>query len=86
MDIVDGIMSGTFTQIRYSKNERRNTEIYTFNQVSEIGSFGGYIKGNLTGNYHFNTSFQIDFIIKGMAGKVWTLSIFAQSIQNPKLF
>lgn len=84
IDILDGMLNGTFTQIRYSKNERGNTEIYTFEQKGVKGRFGGYLKGNPTGNCNFNTPFQIDSIIKGMAGNAWDISVFAQPVQKSK--
>ena len=82
IDILDGMLNGTFTQIRYSKNERGNTEIYTFEQKGVKGRFGGYLKGNPTGNCNFNTPFQIDSIIKGMAGTAKTFYSLAVGMEK----
>lgn len=84
IDVLDGMLNGTFAQIQYSKNERSNTEIFTFAQTGTKGRFGGFLKGNPTGDCNFSAPFQIDSIIKGMAGNSWNISIFAQPVQRPK--
>lgn len=84
IDVVNGMLKGTFAQIRYSKNELGNTEIYTFPQTCVEGRFGGYLKGNPTGDLNFNAPFQIDSIIKGMVGNSWNIAIFAQPVPRSK--
>ncbi|MCM1364405.1 MAG: ATP-binding protein [Faecalibacterium sp.] len=82
MDILDGMLKGTFPQIEFDSNKLGNTNIFYFSNISPNLTYGGYLKGNPTGSTNLNSVLQLDSVIKGMAGNPWNISIFAIPISK----
>ena len=83
VDILMGLLRGTFPQARYASEYGSGDKIFSFNEASIAAracTYGGFIKGNPTGNENFMSMSQIDGIIKGMSHKPWIISVFAQPV------
>ena len=81
-DVLDSLLKGCFPQIKYETNRDRNIALSQFNNISVQSKFGGYLKGNPTGEENFSNPFQLDSIIKGMSGKPWSICIFAKPVSK----
>ena len=85
IETLSNMLKGIFPQIRYETAEGTGIKIFSYadsvNSAKNCG-FNGYIKGNPTGRDSFKNTFQIDSVIKGMKGKPFVLSIFAQPVKK----
>ncbi len=82
IDAIDIVLKGSFPQLKYNRNQTGHTKIYKFEDIISEPNYGGYLKGNPTGSENFTTPFQIDSVIKGMAGKPWSLVFFADPVKK----
>lgn len=84
IEVMSKLLVGIFPQLMYQKAEGFGDKIYTFNQIYDNNRcvYGGFLKGNPTGNNSYKNVYQIDSVIKGMSNKSWILSLFAQPVDK----
>ena len=82
IEVLSNMLVGVIPQLRYKKADGGGDRIFSFSEIYSNSTCvcGGYLKGNPTGNDHFQNVYQIDAVIKGMREKSWIISLFAQPV------
>lgn len=81
-NMLGSVLRGCFSQIQTTetKSKGQNQKPIELNDILVTSAYGGYIKGNPTGSKNYIFPFQIDSVIKGMAGKIWNMAVFAKPV------
>ena len=84
IEVLAKMLAGTIPQIKYSKADEGGEKCFSFEDINSNGIciHGGYLKGNPIGNDNYQNVYQIDSVIKGMRGKPWIFSLFAQPVDK----
>jgi len=82
IESLPAMLRGVFPRIRWSETD---SGIQLFSYAQAAGRqlpCGGFLKGDPTGSENFLAPFQIDAVIQAMAGRPWTLALFAQPVKK----
>ncbi len=82
IESLPAMLRGVFPRIRWSETD---SGIQLFSYAQAAGRqlpCGGFLKGDPTGSENFLAPFQIDAVIQDIAGRPWTLALFAQPVKK----
>lgn len=84
IEVLAKMLRGVIPQLRYKRADGGGEQIFSYSAIysNSACNHGGYLKGNPTGNENFQNVYQIDAVIKGMQGKSWIVSLFAQPVEK----
>lgn len=83
IEMLSKMLAGIIPQIKYQKADGGGDRIFTFAEINDNKCvYGGYLKGNPTGNDNYQNVYQIDAVIKGMRDKPFFISLFAQPVNK----
>ncbi|MBQ5488917.1 MAG: ATP-binding protein [Clostridia bacterium] len=83
LEVLSKMLAGVFPQLRFEKTENGD-RLFAYREIDDGRScvYGGFLKGDPTGNKNYQNVYQIDSVIKGMSQRSWILSLFAIPVHN----
>ena len=83
IEVLSKMLAGVFPQLRLEKTENGD-KLFAYREIDDGRScvWGGFLKGDPTGNENYQNVYQIDSVIKGMNQKPWMISVFAIPVLN----
>lgn len=83
-NLLGSVIRGCFPQIQTTETilDGQNQKPIELKDILVSAVHGGYLKGNPTGSENYAFPFQIDSVIKGMAGKPWNIAVFAKPVRK----